>query len=125
MTDSVKTLGYYVFSDSHNLSEINIPKDIISIGCYAFKGSKWLENYKDDFLIKYNKILTYVGQSLNFSTKKAPISPKPITINVNNKPVFFDQTPILQDGRTLVPVRAISDALGARTTWDATAKRLQ
>lgn len=213
LPSSLSFIGEYAFSGSSKLSEINIPDDLNFVGSLAFEGTKWQENYEDEFIIKDNKILIYLGQSLNpnvtipdgitsignsafgnrsditsiklpnsltsiedsgfsncvnlstmvipdsvtkiansafannknlviygsagstaeeyakannilFSTKKAPIAPKPITINVNNKPISFDQEPILQEGRTLVPVRAISDALGAKTSWNAKAKKV-
>lgn len=37
---------------------------------------------------------------------------------LNNAPIAFDQSPIIQDGRTLVPLRAIFEALGATVDWD-------
>ena len=39
---------------------------------------------------------------------------------VNGKNVYFDQLPILDNGRTLVPLRAIFEALGANVNWDGT-----
>lgn len=39
-------------------------------------------------------------------------------IKVNGKPVKFDVQPVIKDGRTLVPVRALSEALGAQVAWD-------
>nr|QGT51085.1 hypothetical protein Firmicute1046_1610 [uncultured Firmicutes bacterium] len=41
-----------------------------------------------------------------------------ITVTVNNSAVAFDQEPIIENGRTLVPVRAIFEALGASVNWD-------
>lgn len=41
-----------------------------------------------------------------------------ITVNVDGITVEFDQAPIIVDGRTLVPVRAIFESLGARVKWD-------
>lgn len=41
-----------------------------------------------------------------------------ITVKVNNKNVSFDQPPVLENGRTLVPLRAIFEALGAKVDWD-------
>ncbi|MBE7016337.1 MAG: copper amine oxidase N-terminal domain-containing protein [Ruminococcaceae bacterium] len=41
-----------------------------------------------------------------------------ITVKVNNKNVSFDQPPVLENGRTLVPLRAIFEALGAKVSWD-------
>ena len=41
-----------------------------------------------------------------------------VKVVVNDKPVVFDQPPVIQDGRTLVPLRAIFEALGAAVGWD-------
>ena len=42
----------------------------------------------------------------------------PVTVNVSGKNVIFDQNPVSKDGRTLVPLRAIFEALGATVDWD-------
>ena len=42
-----------------------------------------------------------------------------ITVLLDNKPVIFDVKPIIKDERTLVPVRAIFEALGAEVFWEA------
>ncbi|MBQ3427776.1 MAG: hypothetical protein IJH37_11650 [Clostridia bacterium] len=41
-----------------------------------------------------------------------------IKIIINNNRLSFDQLPIIIDGRTLVPLRAIFEALGATVDWD-------
>ncbi len=41
-----------------------------------------------------------------------------ITVTVNGKEVTFDQPPVLKDGRTLVPVRAIFEHMGAKVEWN-------
>ena len=41
-----------------------------------------------------------------------------INVKLNGKYVVFDQPPVLEDGRTLVPLRAIFEALGATVEWD-------
>lgn len=43
----------------------------------------------------------------------------PITVEINGKSVAFDQPPVIEDGRTLVPLRAIFEALDAEILWDA------
>lgn len=41
-----------------------------------------------------------------------------ITVTVNGEPVIFkDQDPVIKDGRTLVPVRGVFEALGANVDW--------
>ena len=38
------------------------------------------------------------------------------------KTIELDSPPVIVDSRTLVPVRAISDALGVKVDWDATTR---
>lgn len=40
-----------------------------------------------------------------------------ITVTVNGKNVTFDQPPVIDNDRTLVPMRAIFEALGAEVDW--------
>lgn len=42
----------------------------------------------------------------------------PISVKLNGQNIAFDQPPIIQDGRTLVPLRAIFEALSATVEWD-------
>ena len=42
-----------------------------------------------------------------------------IKVLVNGKEVAFDQKPVIIDSRTLVPLRAIFEALGASVDWDS------
>lgn len=41
-----------------------------------------------------------------------------ISVIVNNEKINFDQSPIIIDNRTLVPLRSIFEALGATVYWD-------
>ena len=41
-----------------------------------------------------------------------------ITVFIDGKQVEFDVPPMLNGGRTLVPMRAVFEALGAEVTWD-------
>ena len=41
-----------------------------------------------------------------------------VKVFVGGNEVVFDQPPVIQDGRTLVPLRAIFEALGASVGWD-------
>ncbi|QOS77197.1 CotH kinase family protein [Paenibacillus sp. JNUCC31] len=46
-----------------------------------------------------------------------------ITVTLDGKTITFpDQDPLEQSGRVMVPVNAILEALGAKVTWDKTAK---
>lgn len=41
------------------------------------------------------------------------------TVSVDSRTLVFDVPPVTQDGRTLVPLRTIFEALGASVEWDA------
>jgi len=47
-------------------------------------------------------------------------APKKFLINVvvNGKTVSYDVVPVIKDGRTLVPLRAIAQSMGAQVQWD-------
>ena len=49
-----------------------------------------------------------------------PIVPEtPIEVFLDGTAIEFDVLPQVTDGRTLVPLRAIFEALGAEVSWDA------
>lgn len=41
-----------------------------------------------------------------------------VSVYVNGNKIEFDQPPVIKDGRTLVPVRAIAEALGSNVSWN-------
>jgi|GEM_PF-4294673 len=43
---------------------------------------------------------------------------EPITVRINGSDITFDQPPIIEDGRTLVPLRIIFESLDAQVDWD-------
>lgn len=43
---------------------------------------------------------------------------QPIRVSVDGQTLTFDQQPIIENDRVLVPVRAIFEALGAQVDWD-------
>lgn len=47
-----------------------------------------------------------------------------ITVTLNGEPIGFDQPPMIQNGRTLVPMRAIFEAMGCDVYWDASAQEV-
>jgi len=40
------------------------------------------------------------------------------SIFLNNQPLSFDAPPVVENGRTLVPLRVVSESLGATVLWD-------
>ena len=54
----------------------------------------------------------------HFIINKAANPAQKITVKVNGSEVEFDQSPILYRDRTMVPMRAIFEKLGATVSWD-------
>jgi hypothetical protein len=46
------------------------------------------------------------------------LPPPDITVTLDGKQLFFDQLPTIENGRTLVPLRGIFEALGAEVDWN-------
>jgi N-acetylmuramoyl-L-alanine amidase len=63
------------------------------------------------------KIITAVAVTAAAASMSAAYA-KDITVSVNGKNVDFDQPPVIDNDRTLVPMRAIFEALGATVDWD-------
>lgn len=54
---------------------------------------------------------------------KVPVGQK--TISVDGKPVAMDTAAVVKDGRTLLPVRPIAEALGVKIDWDEATSTVQ
>lgn len=48
-----------------------------------------------------------------------------VTISINGKNVEFDVAPVIENGRTLVPIRAISEQLEYDVVWDGAKNRVE
>ena len=55
-------------------------------------------------------------------TGAAHAAPDEITVKVNGAIIEFDTKPYIDNGRTMVPIRFISEALGAKVDWNGTYK---
>lgn len=53
-----------------------------------------------------------------FAAPSAAIVSSDIKIILNGESIQFDQPPIIEGGRTLVPLRAIFEAMGATVDWN-------
>ena len=50
------------------------------------------------------------------------VSTADVSVNLDGKKLEFEQPPVIIEGRTLVPLRAIFEALGATVEWDGATK---
>ena len=42
----------------------------------------------------------------------------PIKIEVNGNEVEFDTPPVVVNDRTMIPIRAVAEAMGLKVSWD-------
>jgi hypothetical protein len=101
-------------------------------------GVKWEVSYVDSlYSIDYNSVFACNGDSYVIVTgERLPmdennsfivgknLSGRPITVFYNGSKLTFDTTPVIENGRALVPMRTIFEALGAEVNWDASSESI-
>jgi hypothetical protein len=68
-------------------------------------------------LLKKLILLLIISIVISLAATSAEASGQDIRVTVNNVPIITDVAPIIEAQRTLVPVRAILEALGATVEW--------
>lgn len=61
--------------------------------------------------------LPYISVKAADSSKEI-VEMNDLVVSINGKQVLFDVPPIIKNGRTLVPLRAIFEEMGAEVTWN-------
>ena len=85
----------------------------LSAGRYFISISNYYKGY-DEYYGNFSFYLTDGGY-----VQDPPAPDSTISVYINGTKIQFDQPPILDNGRTLVPLRAIFEALGAEVSWDS------
>ncbi len=103
----------------HNCSQSSVSKGLCT-GYHYHNGSSSSSSTTTTTAPK-----TQVPAPVVTPTQKPVISPAPIyqtadvKVVLDNKELAFTQNPVIINGRTLVPLRTIFEALGATVAWDA------
>ena len=126
--EALTSIGDYAFYYCTALEELSLPSTLTHIGNYAFGGcdnvssilfpgspAQWQE-----IAIGHNYILTVLPIQYNYQA--APEIRYDITVIFNGEKMEFDTAPLIKDGRTLVPMRAVFEAFGAAVAWEPTTK---
>ena len=119
--NNIKDIEYGAFQGSVNLSSIVIPNSVTSIQNWAFDACNSLNTvYYSGSEEQWNKIEFFNGNDCltNATIHFNYNSPNNVTVVLNDYALTFDQPPIIIDGKTLVPLRAIFEALGATVDWN-------
>ena len=125
---NITVIEYATFAWCNNLKTISIP-----IGMTAFRNQAFLNcyNLKDIYYEGTNEDWNKITNSWNIvdidygndSIDKAKIHYNEyIRVLINGKNILFNQPPVIVDGRTLVPLRAIFEAMGASVDWNNSTK---
>lgn len=142
----VSGIGVNAFNGCTSLTSISLPKEITSIGRRAFYDCRSLNSItlnspitsiydeKDtipheakikgydpstakDYARKYS--LTFVSMGSPPPAIIAPAKGTTPIVLLNGQQLAFQVPPVIENGRTLVPLRAIFEPLGATVQWDA------
>lgn len=112
----VTRLGNDTFQDCGNLTMAVIPNSVASLGMDVFAGCKNVTIYGD----AGSYAQTYAEQNgIPFVATAASSLPTVVDVKVtlNGEYINFDQSPVIIGGRTLVPIRAVCEKLGADVYW--------
>lgn len=78
------------------------------------------------FMLMFTAIIMVIGMTCTASAINFPPVTKPVEVWYNHYPINFpDQQPIIIDGRTMVPVRAVAEEMGFEVFWDAQKHEVQ
>ena len=155
LPNGLTSIGHSAFYGCSSLSQIVIPKSVTGIGIRAFQKCGGLYDIyfesetppRADYaafeeISRGARALVPIGSTqygqegsswmglIVTPTSQSPTAP-PVsipTVILNGKELTFDVYPRIKNGRVLVPLRAIFEAVGATVDWDnikktATAKR--
>ena len=137
--DTLEKIGDSAFMNLPKVPVITIPKSVEHIGVWAFMGCTSLEqlffegdvpeyigdysiaDISENYVLYYND--EYYDDWFDFDMIKKEkmmsyILEDRIPVYLNNSEICFDIDPIIVNGRTLVPMRAVFEALGAVVEWD-------
>lgn len=113
-------VNYYIDGEWYHMSSCipyicNMDMSKISDGRHILKISS-LNIEKEYIFYKNGDAIKFGTENEAFSVESAP--PQEISVIVNGNKIMFDQPPVLLNDRTLVPLRAIFEALGATVDWN-------
>lgn len=131
---TLQKISHSAFISCMSLESIVLPKRLTRIEGGAFAGCENLKTVtipgsvdflsSDVFFNCFNiKIIGIPGSyAEKYSNERnitfeGSLSADEIMVKLNGKFLFFDQPPVILDGRTLVPFRSIFEALNAEVNW--------
>jgi|GEM_PF-3494875 len=129
LPNSLTYINDQAFIGTDSLKSITIPKNVTHIGRTAFIADDnitlrgYVGSAAQNHANSQSRFIRFeaITGDLPDVLPQTPTPPPPaqdIKVLVNGSAVAFDQPPIIENGRTLVPLRAIFEALGATVEWE-------
>ena len=126
--DSVTSIAGSAFFGCQSLTSVTIPVSVTSIGSMAFWFGPMRDVYYGGSEAQWEQIeldpINFTPETVIHYNSAAPSKPDGITVTVNGKAVeWTDAEPFINDNsRTMVPLRAVADAMGLTVDWDGKAR---
>ena len=130
---SVGICGEYFYSEiydpENDLEQLAFSKDGIYWEYAGLSDIRYIINVyekNDDIIVRFfNDTETGPGANLSFIDKNSlysqlenNLSDTNVYVRLNDKILGFDQPPVTENDRTLVPMRFLMEQMGATVTWD-------
>lgn len=131
---SVTVIGEWAFNACRNLKSITLSEGATEIKSNAFSGCVNLNTiiipasvttFCENLFLACENLTVFCqdGSPAHKYTSENNINSKPlITVSAEGKNVVFDVPPQIINDRTMIPLRAVSEALGAEVLWDESTK---
>ena len=110
-----------MFSENFAISGLNVPFSVTNLGKNMFKNcTQHIDIYyagspEQWETLARNSEFSYSNCSIHYNTFNATPA---ISIYINNKKLDSEYLPFIYNNRTVVPLRSIFSALGAKISWD-------
>ncbi|MGN1116804.1 MAG: stalk domain-containing protein, partial [Candidatus Ornithomonoglobus sp.] len=104
------------YTCSMNISNLADGKHTMGISAYGVQ-----KNYT---FYKSGSFIRFGGEPDSEIMRREEENNSGISVQLNGKLIEFDQPPVMSNNRTLVPLRAIFEALGAEVYWDEATQRV-
>jgi len=124
-TISMNTTSWTPFTLEYEITDENVAGQV---GTLAFITTSIYSKEGEQSFYYIDELEVFKGTNINKEeTPSAPVIPSTpvnneIKISINGEYKTFDQMPVIVEGRTLVPMRGIFEALGMEVNWDDLSK---
>jgi len=102
----------------HKVEGLPSSKMIFEIQFSPVSNEAFLGTYSGTIIYEYENYKKYTQGTLDLSRSDEISLDGRIRVRVNGEELAFDNEPVMENGRTLVPMRAIFEYFGMEVSWD-------